>query len=103
MDVYDDIKAHYQDDARVEVNHGKGAQGIKLLVKGKPKMFVMFSKGSLLVQSSADHVDQLIKQGIGQEYDPGTGKIMPDRVLISAQFKDRWVNIVEDAISQLQP
>ena len=45
MDVYQTLKNHFADDSRVTVNAGTGAQGIKVKVKNKDKMIIMFSKG----------------------------------------------------------
>jgi len=44
-DVYKELKEHFENDDRVIVNSGKGAQGIKV---GK-KMIIMFYKGDITV------------------------------------------------------
>ena len=47
-DVYAELKTHFAGDKNVVVNAGKGAQGIKY----NNKMFIMFSKGDLLIKLS---------------------------------------------------
>jgi hypothetical protein len=95
MDVYESLKTHFADDDRVTINQGKGAQGMKVMVKGKPKMVVMFSKGDLLLQMPADLIAKLIADGKGELYDPGTGKAMKDRLLVPATKKRSWKKLVE--------
>ena len=51
-EIYDEVKSHFRNMDGVTVNEGRGAQGIKVSVKGKEKMIIMFSKGDLLVQFS---------------------------------------------------
>jgi len=101
MEIYQTIKDHFDQDNRVMVNHGKGAQGIKLPIKGKAKMFVMFYKGDLLLQSTVEHINSLIEQGLGEPYDPGTGKVMIDRTIVSHTQSKQWISIIEDAITTL--
>lgn len=97
-DVYAEVKKHFQADESVEVNEGRGAQGIKF---GK-KMFAMFSKGDLLVQFSPDRVDELVAAGEAQSYDPGTGKPMKDRVLVLASKHDTWIRLCEESKQYVQ-
>jgi hypothetical protein len=99
MDPYQSIKDHFSQDSRVTVNSGKGAQGIKVPVKGKDKMVIMFSKGDLLIQLSPDQVTQYISEGRGLPYDPGTGKAMKDRLLITASKNDSWIKLAEHSIT----
>ena len=60
MDVYQALKDHFADDSRVTVNAGKGAQGIKVKVKNKDKMIIMFPKGDLLLQMPPATIQELI-------------------------------------------
>ena len=82
----------------VEVNTGKGAQGIKF----KNKMIIMFFKGDLLVKLTPKRVDELISEKVGLAYDPGTGKIMKDRVLIPVSNKKFWQSICIEVIDLLR-
>lgn len=92
-DVYDDVKAHFDDDPEVEVLKGRGAQGIK---KGG-KLFVMFMKGDLIVKLPEKRVKEIISIGDGIPYDPGTGKPMKNRVLIPNSKKDLWIRYIEES------
>ena len=92
-DVYTEVKAHFANDPDVEVLSGRGAQGIKL----GGKLFVMFMKGDLLVKLPEHRVKEIIDIGDGMHYDPGTGKIMKNRVLIPASNKDTWIKYSMEA------
>ncbi|MDX1475597.1 MAG: hypothetical protein R3309_15600 [Reinekea sp.] len=102
MDIYQPLKTRFRNDKRVSVNEGKGAQGIKMRIKGKERMFAMFLKGDLLLQTSPERVNALINQKLGAPYDPGTGKTMPDRVLIPARDQAQWIELIEQTIQAHQ-
>lgn len=92
-DPYASVKAHFENVAGVTVNSGRGAQGLKA---GK-KMFAMFFKGDLLLTMSQERVEALIASGNGLPYDPGTGKVMKNRVLIPAAKQRSWIKLCEEA------
>lgn len=92
-DVYSEIKEHFMNDKDVVVNSGKGAQGIK----SNNKMFIMFYKGDLLIKLSPEKVLELIGSGEGLAFDPGTGKVMKDRVLIPHSRYDKWITLCEES------
>jgi TfoX/Sxy family transcriptional regulator of competence genes len=92
-DVYAEVKAHFQDVGDVEVNRGRGAQGLK----HGGKMFVMFSKGDLLVRLDPARVAELVESGEAQAYDPGTGSPMKDRVLVPVAQKPDWIRFATES------
>ena len=92
-DPYAAVKAHFAQVAGVTVNAGRGAQGLKV----GAKMFAMFSKGDLLLKLPPDRVTALIDAGRGLPYDPGTGKVMKNYVLIPVAKKRSWINLCEEA------
>lgn len=100
MDVYQPLKDHFADDPRVTVNSGKGAQGIKVKVRGKDKMIIMFSKGDLLLQMPAPVIEQLIAKGKGSAYEVSPGRIMKDRIVVPAAKKRTWKSLCERAIKE---
>ncbi|WP_196159029.1 hypothetical protein [Reinekea sp. G2M2-21] len=102
MDIYQPLKTHFHNDKRVSINEGKGAQGIKMCIKGKEKMFAMFLKGDLLILTCPERVNALINQKSGVPYDPGTGKTMRDRVLIPARNQAQWIDLIEQTIQAHQ-
>ena len=93
MSVYDELKAHFDEVDGVEVNTGRGAQGMK--VGGK--MFAMFHKGQLLVKLDPKRVQEVIASGDGLAHDPGTGKPMKNRVLIPDTNKHLWIAYSEES------
>ncbi len=92
-DPYAGLKAHFEEVEGVTVNAGRGAQGLKV---GK-KMFAMFSKGDLLLKLPPERVEALVAAGRGLPYDPGTGKVMSNYVLIPAAKKRSWIGLCEEA------
>jgi len=94
-DPFAKVKEHFSKIEDVEVSGSKGAQGIKY----NRKMFVMFYKGNpkkgkpggIIVQLSPDRVIELIATGEVDPYDPGTGKIMKDRILLPFGVEDKWI------------
>jgi hypothetical protein len=92
-DPFADVKTYFGKDKNVIVNSGKGAQGLKL---GK-KMFVMFFKGQLIVMLSPERVNELIESGEALPHDPGTGKPMKNRVLVTESNKAKWIQYCEES------
>ena len=92
-DPYVSVKAHFQKMDRVIVNEGRGAQGIKV---GKT-MFAMFYKGDLLLTLPPERVKALIAADRGLPFDPGTGKVMKNRVLVPVAKKRSWIKLCEEA------
>jgi hypothetical protein len=55
----------------------------------------MFYKGDLVVKLAPDRIKELISENIGEPFDPGTGNLMKDRMLIRVTKKDHWIKISE--------
>ena len=100
MDVYQNLKQHFADDSRVTVNTGKGAQGIKVRVKNKDRMIIMFSKGDLLLQMPPATVEELVGNNKGLSYEVSPGRVMKDRILVPATKKRSWKSLCERAIEE---
>ena len=100
MDVYQTLKKHFADDSRVTVNAGKGAQGIKVKVRNKDKMIIMFSKGDLLLQMPPATIEELIDKDKGLPYEVSPGRVMKDRIVIPASKKRSWKPLCERAINE---
>jgi hypothetical protein len=100
MDVYQSLKKHFADDTRVTVNSGKGAQGIKVKVKNKDKMIIMFSKGDLLLQMPPATIEELVTKDRGLPYEVSPGRVMKDRIVIPASKKRSWKSLFERAIKE---
>jgi hypothetical protein len=50
-----------------------------------------------LLTMPPERVEALIASGLGLSYDPGTGKVMKNRVLIPAAKKRSWIKLCEEA------
>ena len=92
-DVYAELKIQFSRYKDVVVNSGLGAQGIKY----NNKMFVMFYKGDLVVKLAPDRIKELINKNIGEPFDPGTGKLVKNRMLLRFTKKDHWIRISEES------
>ncbi len=57
----------------------------------------MFYKGDLTLKFSPKRVKELIEKGQAQPHDPGTGKAMKDRVLITAAQSESWVKLTKES------
>jgi len=93
IDPYAQVRAHFEQVAGVTVNSGRGAQGLKV---GK-KMIAMFSKGDLLLKLPPSRVEELVAAGRGLPYDPGTGKVLANYVVIPASKKRSWIALCQEA------
>ncbi len=100
IDVYKSLKDHFDDDSRVTVNKGKGAQGIKVKVKNRDKMIIMFLKGELLLQMPPATIEELIEKNKGLAYAVSPDRVMKDRILIPASKKRSWISLCERAIEE---
>lgn len=98
MDIYAPLKKHFADDPRVTVNAEKGAQGIKVKVRSKDKMIIMFSKGDLLLQMPPPVIEELISKDRGHAYEVSPGRVMKDRLIVPAAKKRTWKALCERAI-----
>lgn len=92
-EIYKELTDHFANDNKIAVNSGKGAQGIKY----NKKMFIMFYKGDLVIKLPPERIKQLINSEEGLPFDPGTGKPMKDRVLISRSKKNLWISLSEES------
>lgn len=84
--MHQEIKDHFNKNNEVIVNTGKGAQGIK----SKGKMFCMFSKVGIILQFTSDKVQELVDEGIGEAI-----AYANNRVIISEENKDKWIELTE--------
>ena len=100
MDEYKTLKDHFVGDSRVIINVGRGAQGIKVKVKNKEKMIIMFFKGDLLLQMPPATVEELTGNNKGLHYEVSPGRTMKDRILIPASKKRSWKSLCERAIEE---
>lgn len=100
MDVYQGLKNHFADDSRVTVNAGKGAQGIKVRVKNKDRMIIMFYKGALLLQMPPATIQELVAKSQGLPYEVSPGRVMKDRILVPASKKRSWKSLCARAIEE---
>lgn len=66
-------------------------------LKIRKKIFAMFSKGDFIVKLQKERVAELLNSKEGQPYDPGTGKIMKEWVIIPEEFSEKWMDYTLEA------
>ena len=68
-------------------------------LKIKKKMFAFPTKdGNIIVKLPKERVTELLGSGEGLPYDPGSGKIMKEWVIIPSKYSDKWFDFVEEAM-----
>ena len=56
----------------------------------------MFPRGEFVVKLPKTQVDELVSAGKGRRFDPGHGRLMKERVVISDGKAD-WIELAEQA------
>lgn len=68
-------------------------------LKAKGKIFAMINKGRLVVKLPRPTVDGLEAAGLGQRFDPGTGRIMKEWIAVDPEHRQAWPRLAQDARS----
>jgi hypothetical protein len=88
--------ATFTRDRRVVYGGGKGFGSGALKVDGR--IFVMISsKGEFVVKLPAHRVDELVRDGTGRHFDPGSGKKMKEWLALSGK-PETWIELAMDAL-----
>jgi hypothetical protein len=94
-DSFGAIVATFTRDRRVVYGGGKGFGSGALKVEGK--IFAMISsKGEFVVKLPAYRVDELVRDGMGQHFDPGRGKKMKEWLALSGK-PEMWIELATEA------
>jgi hypothetical protein len=88
-EIWSNIKEHFLKMGDVQ------KQGESL--KTKKKMFAMFQKGKYVVKLPKERVMDLINSGEGMPYNPGSGKIMKEWVIIPKEHSNNWIAYATEA------
>lgn len=65
-----------------------------LTVKGK--IFAMLARGKFVAKLPKQRVDALVSGGVGENFDPGRGRLMKEWVAVGAG-KASWVELAKEA------
>jgi hypothetical protein len=60
------------------------------------KIFAMLVKGKLVVKLSAPRIDELIKGGHSERFDPGHGRVMKEWVAVEEEAGS-WIELAKEA------
>ena len=66
-------------------------------LKIRKKMFVFFGKGKIVLKLPKERVTELLNSKEGLPYDPGTGNIMKEWVIIPEEFSNKWQDLTLEA------
>ncbi|MGA8659721.1 MAG: hypothetical protein WB586_26675 [Chthoniobacterales bacterium] len=82
-------------DRAVSRGKGKGFGTGALKVNGK--IFAMMSsKGKFVVKLPKERVDELLRSGKGERFNPGQGKLMKEWVVVLAR-ETAWIDLAKEA------
>jgi TfoX/Sxy family transcriptional regulator of competence genes len=70
-----------------------GADGLK--VNGK--FFATFFKGAFVIKLPKERVEELVKAGKGEYFDPGMGKVMKEWVAIDLSASKEWIALAKES------
>lgn len=92
---FDAVVATFTGDRRIVYGGGKGFGSGALKVDGK--IFAMMSsKGEFVVKLPAHRVDELVRDGTGQHFDPGRGKKMKEWLALGDR-PEMWIELAVEA------
>lgn len=77
-----------------DVTYGKLMSSYGLKVNGK--IFAMFGRGKFVAKLPKTKVDELVKQGKGERFDPGHGRLMKEWIQMDSDLS-RWTELAEEA------
>ncbi|HZM16740.1 MAG TPA: TfoX/Sxy family protein [Candidatus Krumholzibacteria bacterium] len=78
-----------------QVTTGKMMASVGLKVNGK--IFAMMVKGRFVAKLSKDRVEELVRAGVGERFDPrGDGRLMKEWVVLTGA-KPPWIELAREA------
>jgi hypothetical protein len=76
------------------VSYGRMFASMGLKVDGK--IFAMLVKGRFVTKLPRERVDELVREGLGEYFDPGHGRLMKEWVALSGG-RTSWVELAREA------
>jgi hypothetical protein len=76
-----------------DISYGKLFASMGLKVNGK--IFAMLVKGELVTKLPRARVDELVRRGKGEYFDPGHGRLMKEWVVLRGT--EGWVDLAREA------
>jgi hypothetical protein len=87
------VKAFSGDSDVTYGGRGFGSTGLKL----KGRLFaLMSSRGRFVAKLPRARVEELVRRGRGQPFDPGHGRLMREWIELG-RFEKLWVNLAREA------
>ena len=63
------------------------------------KIFVILSKGRLVVKLPRRRVDALLASGAGERFDPGHGRLMKEWLSVDPAYEAEWLSLAREALA----
>jgi hypothetical protein len=63
------------------------------------KIFVILSKGRLVVKLPRRRVDALLAAGAGERFDPGHGRLMKEWLSVDPAYEVDWLSLAREALA----
>lgn len=67
------------------------------------KIYAMLVNDELVVKLPKDRVDELVDGGVGQRFEPGTGRVMKEWLSVPTSASRRWRGLVDEAKAFVRP
>ena len=67
------------------------------------KIYAMLVNGELVVKLPKTRVDELVVAGVGGRFEPGTGRVMKEWLIVPASASRRWKALVIEAKAFVGP
>ncbi len=90
---FEPVAAEFEGDSSVKRGRMFSSESV-LSVNGK--IFAMLTKGKFVVKLPKERVDQLVSDGVGANWGPGTGRVMKEWIAIKSG-KVSWVKLAKEA------
>ncbi|MFC0555424.1 hypothetical protein ACFFHJ_31460 [Planotetraspora thailandica] len=73
---------------------GFGSNGLKV----DDKIFAMLVRGRLVVKLPRQRVDALADGGEGERFDPGSGRLMKEWLILAPDSEQNWLDLALEAL-----
>jgi hypothetical protein len=94
-DAFSKVTAAFKGDREVAYGGGKGFGSKALRVNGK--LFAMISsKGKFVAKLPRQRVDELVRRGIGEYFDTGSGRLMKEWLALGGSDSS-WIGLAKEA------
>jgi hypothetical protein len=92
-ELYNEVIAHFGNDADVEQARMFGTSGLSV----RRKTFAMLHREALVVKLDPARCKGLVEGGVAKFFDPGHGRLMKGWVSVGAAHSKMWTSLADEA------